>query len=297
MPFDPSGLLTRLYSWVTDRDNGVKILAQRVDDETNGIVAAINQLTAGTVGFRGPLRTVNGTKGTPSFAFKDDPNTGVYRVSEDILGLTGGTSDLQIGPDTFAFNGHKVYHAGDRPTPAALGAPSLAGANEFSAVNTFLQRIEVDTTADAKLRLMGTAASVVEAFSAVAGQRVGVLTFDNTANLFRVYLDAGGGQPSARVELNRSGVLSVNGNAVYHAANKPTAADVIPSSVTTVGTFVFLRSAIAANAGDSIQGAQLTVAGLTSSGALAAGSTAQAGTWRAQGYCPAGGATLFVRIM
>lgn len=296
MPFDPSGIFTRLYSWVTDRDNGVKILAQRVDDETNGIVAAINQLTAGTVGFRGPVRTVNGTKGTPSFAFKDDPNTGVYRVSEDILGLTGGTSDLQIGPDTFAYNGHKVYHAGDRPTPAALGAPSLAGANEFSAVNTFLQRIDIDTSADAKLRLRGSGIAYLEAYNA-SSTRTGFLMFDNTGNLLRLYLDAAGGQPAARIELNRAGVFSVNGNAVYHAANKPTAADVIPSSVTAVGTFAFLRSAIVANAGDSIQGAQLTVAGLTSAGALASGSTAQAGTWRTQGYCPAGGATLFVRIM
>jgi len=324
MPFNPSGIFERLYSWVTDRDNGVKILAQRMDEETNGIVQAINQLTSGAVGFRGSLRTVNGTKGTPAFSFRDDPNTGVYRVSEDVLGLTGGTGDVQIGPATFTYNGNKVYHAGDKPTPADVGAlpaggkavdadkldgldsaafaqvgapNTFTGANTFSGSNTFTARQDIATASESKLRMSGSGIAVVEAFSATAGQRTGTLTFDNTGHLFRVYLDAAGGQPAARLELNRDGTLKVNGSTVYHASNKPTPADVIPDVSTAVGSLALMRSTGAASIGTTYTGSTLTVAGFGPDGAVHVGATTGTGTWRAHGACPAGGVTLFMRMM
>ena len=37
----------RLFNWKTDRDAGVKILADRMDQEMDGIAAAINDVTGG----------------------------------------------------------------------------------------------------------------------------------------------------------------------------------------------------------------------------------------------------------
>ena len=58
----------------------------------------------------------------------------------------------------------------------------------------------------------------------------------------------------------------------------------------------FFTSAAAVSYGGSVAGSTLTAAGITSAGALSVGTTNPAGTWRCSGYCPAGGATTFVRI-
>lgn len=42
MPFNGSGTFIRLYSWVTDAANGIKIRADRMDNETNGIATGLS---------------------------------------------------------------------------------------------------------------------------------------------------------------------------------------------------------------------------------------------------------------
>lgn len=42
MPWNGSGLFTRLYNWTQDAAGGIKILASKHDAETNGIVAGLN---------------------------------------------------------------------------------------------------------------------------------------------------------------------------------------------------------------------------------------------------------------
>lgn len=42
MAFDAGGVFTRLYSWETDRDNGVKVNATRMDAEFDGVAAALS---------------------------------------------------------------------------------------------------------------------------------------------------------------------------------------------------------------------------------------------------------------
>jgi hypothetical protein len=44
MPFNGSGTFTRLYSWVTDKANAVKITASRMDDEFDGIATALSNV-------------------------------------------------------------------------------------------------------------------------------------------------------------------------------------------------------------------------------------------------------------
>jgi hypothetical protein len=42
MAFNGSGVFARLYNWVQDRDNSIKILAQKMDDETDGIATGLS---------------------------------------------------------------------------------------------------------------------------------------------------------------------------------------------------------------------------------------------------------------
>lgn len=225
-----------------------------------------------------------------------------------------------------------------------LGVPETSTVALLAAGNTFKTTQDIDTTSDVKLRMRGSATSIIEAYSAVSGQRVGVMLFDNLANLFRIYLDASGGNPSVRLELGRDGTLKLNGQALYHPGNKPSASDVgaLPAAgkaadadkldgldstqflrsdgkavdadkldgydsaafirhsqaqdVAEVGATAFLRSTGAVSIGLTYAGSTLTAAGLTSAGALHVGATAMAGQWRALGACPAGGATMFIKI-
>src|SRR5438874_4476143 len=42
MPFNGAGVFNRLYSWTVDAANGVKIRADRMDAETNGIATGLS---------------------------------------------------------------------------------------------------------------------------------------------------------------------------------------------------------------------------------------------------------------
>lgn len=91
MPFDISGVFSRLYSWVNDRDTGVKINAPRMDAETDGIAAAINAIVSQTQPFTAPLRVVAGTAAAVAVASNGVPNTGFYfpasaKIAAAILG-------------------------------------------------------------------------------------------------------------------------------------------------------------------------------------------------------------------
>ena len=108
---------------------------------------------------------------------------------------------------------------------AATDTPSLTLANTYQAGASFEGIITVGASTDTKIRLQGTARALVEAYN-TTGSRTGLLLFDNVDNVIRLYLDASGANPAVRLELNRDGTLKINGQAVYHTGNKPTAADV-----------------------------------------------------------------------
>ena len=97
MPFNPSGIFERLFSWSADRDNGVKILADRHDSEDNNLAAGINAILAGDQPFRGPIKGAFGTVSAPGFTFKDDTDTGFYRSAANTLAATaGGVKALEM---------------------------------------------------------------------------------------------------------------------------------------------------------------------------------------------------------
>jgi hypothetical protein len=97
MPFNAGGFFQRLFNWRNDRDAGIKILAERMDQEMDGIVAGINDIVSGEVDWRGPMTGVFGTAAAPAYSFQEDPNTGVYRVSADVLGFSvGGAKKAEV---------------------------------------------------------------------------------------------------------------------------------------------------------------------------------------------------------
>jgi hypothetical protein len=104
MPIDPSGLFTRAYDWVTDRANGIKIIAARMDGEFNnyadglntafwrtGIVAMTGNFKAG--GWR-ILDLAAGGLAQCSLSFNNDPSTGLY--SSAVGKLSGSANGVIV---------------------------------------------------------------------------------------------------------------------------------------------------------------------------------------------------------
>ncbi len=87
MPFNPQGLLQRLYSWIQERDQNQKIQAYKMDQEFNNIISAINQLTTGQVKIKGQMQPEGGNPETPGYAFYHDSDTGMYTNQQDHLGF------------------------------------------------------------------------------------------------------------------------------------------------------------------------------------------------------------------
>lgn len=168
-----------------------------------------------------------------------------------------------------------------------LGVPATSVVALLAGVNVFQTRQEIDTPADTKLRLRGSALSVIEVYSTVEAQRVGLISFDNTAGNLRLYLDPAGGQPSVRLDLNRDGTLKVNGSTVYHTGNKPSAADVgaLPATAKAadadkldgLDSADFARSARTISAGVGLTGGGDLAANRTITADLATRAEAEAG--------------------
>lgn len=114
MPFNASGFFQRLFNWRNDRDAGIKILAERMDQEMDGIVAGINDIVSLNVDWKGPMTGVFGTAAAPAYSFQEDPDTGIYRVSSDVLGFSvGGALKLRVSASDVTFDGHAIWHAGN----------------------------------------------------------------------------------------------------------------------------------------------------------------------------------------
>lgn len=88
MPFNASGVFQRLFNWGDDRDDGIKIRADRMDQEMDGIVQALNDVLQGNANFKAPIKTISGTPTQPAFSFADHTGTGFYRKSDGDIGLS-----------------------------------------------------------------------------------------------------------------------------------------------------------------------------------------------------------------
>ena len=103
MPFNASGFFQRLFNWRNDRDAGIKILAERMDQEMDGIVQGLNDVLQGNASFKGPVKTVGGTAANPAFTFAEHTGTGFFRKSDGSVGLAiDGVEIGTLDASTFA---------------------------------------------------------------------------------------------------------------------------------------------------------------------------------------------------
>lgn len=116
MPFDGSGNFSRAYSWQADRDNGIKILASRMDGEFDNFAAAMNVVffRNGLVPMTGALNMGSnplfgiaaGSAGALGVRFADDPNTGLFLAGVGRLALAaGGVSRVEANTAGATVNG------------------------------------------------------------------------------------------------------------------------------------------------------------------------------------------------
>lgn len=108
MPFDGSGNFSRLYSWQSDRDNGIRILASKMDGEFDNFSAGMNVVffRNGLVPMSGNLNMGQnyltglgaGSLNALSARFSDDPNTGFFLDGYGRMALVGaGAKGVIVG--------------------------------------------------------------------------------------------------------------------------------------------------------------------------------------------------------
>jgi hypothetical protein len=97
MPFDGSGNFTRVHNWQQDRDNGIRIVADRHDQEDDNFAQGFNQafLRNGVVPMSGALNMngnsirgiAGGGAGQPTITSVLDPTSGYFSPAPAQLGI------------------------------------------------------------------------------------------------------------------------------------------------------------------------------------------------------------------
>ena len=162
MPFNASGVFQRIHNWISDRDAGIEILADRHDAEDDNFASAINSIMQGLVSFLAPIKTPSGTAANPSYTFTGDTDTGIYRLAADGLGVSAGGQlvleltqnqiealSLVITGSEVTFDGNTVWHAGNQGPGSGLDADTVDGIQSNVIArkdqnNTFTQSVTVN---------------------------------------------------------------------------------------------------------------------------------------------------------
>lgn len=128
MPFNAQGDFTRLYDWEVDRDGGIKILANKMDQEFDSLAQGLNDITHGNVAFSGPIKQLDGTVAAPSYTFKEDTNTGFYRPSEGVIAFSAnGTKVVEFTSNGIEISGETVWSSSNDGAGSGLDADLLDG--------------------------------------------------------------------------------------------------------------------------------------------------------------------------
>lgn len=158
MPFDVSGNFTRLYSWQTDRNNGIKILASRMDGEFDNFATGMNQVffRDGRVPMSGTLAMganritglSDGSAASPSIKFNGDANSGpfldglsrwgvaVNATKRFVVSASGIEVTGSVAATSAAITGNV---AGGSGTFAGAGPPLTVNATDSAAAKILLQ--------------------------------------------------------------------------------------------------------------------------------------------------------------
>jgi hypothetical protein len=137
MPFDGSGNFTRVHKWTDDRDNNIKILADRHDAEDDNFASAFNLafMRTGIVPMTGNLNmgsnNINaisaGTVTVPSVTFALSNLTGFYQPNSNALGFTIN------GTERFEVNNVGAHVFGALSVDGAITAASLTASGLLTA--------------------------------------------------------------------------------------------------------------------------------------------------------------------
>lgn len=218
MPFDGSGNFTRSYNWIADRDNGIKILATRMDGEFDNFAAAMNVVffRNGLVGMTGNLNMgqnyINnlgaGSVAALPFKFGDDPNSGIFLdgVNKPAI-VANGTKRLEANTTGVAITGALNVSGASTLTGAATVGSTLGVTGAITASSSITADGLIVAKAAEAIRMQ--AASSFMSFYNAAGtvrngylQHTGTNVFLNndlagyigfgTTNLERMRIEAGG---------------------------------------------------------------------------------------------------------
>lgn len=210
MPFDGSGTFTRVHRWQDDRDNGIRILADRHDAEDDNFATAFNQtfLRTGIVPMTGNLsmngNSIVGIKGgtaaSPSLRWELDPMTGFYQPAPQQLAIaingvqrmlwtaTGGnfdgnvttTGNVTVGGTlgvTGNFTGSNVILSGN--LSAVNGSFTGQVAASTGVFSSSISATSLVTTSDEGLRMRGTA-PYFSWYNAAGTTRLGYMQHNGT---------------------------------------------------------------------------------------------------------------------
>lgn len=226
MPFDGSGNYSRVHDWTDDRDAGIKIQAERMDQEFDDIANALNQVffRSGLVAMSADLDMggndliglANGSAAAPSVQFQNDPNTGLYLIGTSALGATVNgslvfrldtagaevTGTLEVSGNTTVGGTLGVTGAATFSSTLAAGNTTITGT--LSATGTISQNgtavslvghthvigdiTSLQTTLDAKANLSGADFTGVVSVSG-ASSTLFTLSRNTTGNVSTAFTD------------------------------------------------------------------------------------------------------------
>lgn len=134
------------YTWGTDLDTGIyRIAANNIGVAVGGAkvvdVAAAGVGVTGTFSATGVTSVADGTVSLPGLAFTSDPNSGVYRIGADNIGVAvNGAKVLDVSTAGLAITGTLSTTGAFSPNSLSGtigGTPTFSGVMTFSAAPVF----------------------------------------------------------------------------------------------------------------------------------------------------------------
>jgi hypothetical protein len=213
MPFNPSGVFERVHDWTDDRDNEIKIDADRADAEDDGFAAAINAIVSGTQG------SLDGAVDAPTVRFHGDADSGLFLESDGVIGLSiAGTKEIEFKAGVVNVI-NELQIAGT--SVSALSRPSRVADGAIS-VGDVLAR-QADGTVKAITTVSGGAETGANAVFNAGSSHVfvdGIASDPNTGKFLITYRDLANSNYGTAVVATVTGTaISFGTPVVFEAAN------------------------------------------------------------------------------
>lgn len=135
--FGTQGTDGAMYAWSND--------ASRCIIGTSKSTGYVDVYAGGSARFRvdsdGTLKAVDGLVATPAYTFTNDPNTGMYRIGTDSIGLvTGGISRLEIGATgNVTINGSTAQRIAQSASIMSTSGTAI----DFTGIPSWVKRITI----------------------------------------------------------------------------------------------------------------------------------------------------------